>query len=105
MSFHVKLEELATAESSLRGLSKDGESAADLAGDSDPDWFVWGALGSFLASSYFQTADDVHGHLKSMHEALDAHAERIKICADSYRVKEEDTKATMDAIQRRLDGK
>jgi|ERR1043165_4051898 hypothetical protein len=105
MSFHVKLDELATAESSLRGLSKDGEAAAALAADSNPDWFVWGALGSFLASSYFQTADDVHGHLKDMHEALDAHAERIKICADSYRVKEEDNTTTMEAIQRRLDGK
>ncbi|MEV0650238.1 hypothetical protein AB0I28_33755 [Phytomonospora sp. NPDC050363] len=105
MGFHVDLEQLAGAESTLRGLSKNGEDAAALAADSDPDWFVWGALGSFLASSYFTTADEVHGHLKSMHEALDAHAERIKICADSYRVKEEDNKTTMDAIQRRLDGK
>ena len=105
MAFAVKLEELATAETDLRGLAKNGEEAAKLAADSDPDWYVWGLLGATLASAYFDTADEVHGHLTNMHQALNAHADRIKTCADSYRVKEEDNKATMDAIRRRLDGK
>lgn len=105
MGFNVEVEELTGAESSLRGLAKNGEDAAALAGDSNPDWFTWGLLGAPFAGLYFLSADEVHNHLKDMHEALDAHADRIKVCADAYRVKEEDTKTTMDAIQRRLDNK
>ena len=103
MGFHVNLSDLAAAESKLRGLSKDGEGIASLAEDADPEWYVWGAAGAIFAAIYFPLADEVHGHLTDMHESLNAHAERIKICADSYAVKEEDNKSTMDAIQRKLD--
>lgn len=105
MGFHVNLGDLATAESKLRGLSKDGKGIADLAQDADPEWYVWGAAGAIFAIPYFALADEVHGHLTDMHESLEAHAERIKICADSYSTKEEDNKSTMDAIQRKLDEK
>jgi len=105
MGFEVNLDELATAESELRDYSENGEDVAALAADADPEWYIWGLPGLILAPRYFELADEVHGHLKDMHEALAAHAERIKICADSYGDKEEDNSTTMDAIQRRLDGK
>lgn len=102
MGFQVDLSALAAAEEKLRGLSKDGEGIADLASDADPEWYVWGLPGVVFAGPYFLLADKVHDHLKDMHESLNAHAERIRICADQYATKEEDNHATMTAIERKM---
>ncbi|GLZ81810.1 hypothetical protein Afil01_66170 [Actinorhabdospora filicis] len=105
MSFHVDFAGMTAAEGRLKRLSDNSSDIATVAKDADPEWFIWGLFGSPLAAGYFPLAEQIHTHLKDLTEALNANATRINECAAQYKQREEDTTATMDIIQRRLDGK
>jgi hypothetical protein len=103
--FQLSHEELLKARDAVRGIQDRAAALLTLAADADPEWTIWGVLGSPFAVWYWANATQVYEHLELMGEALASNVRALGDTADAYAGAEESVAAALRSIHQELDDK